>query len=72
VRVGYFVKKPAIASGDEVSPLTHREKEILRLLADGYTVRDIASRMGISLSTARRHQANVRFKLEQGRGRQPE
>jgi DNA-binding CsgD family transcriptional regulator len=62
------VKGPPVTSGDELSPFTPREKEVLRLLADGYTIRDIASRMGISFSRARSHQAKIRIKLERRRG----
>lgn len=43
--------------------LTHREKEILKLIAEGKSNRDIANRLCISVRTAARHGANWMIKL---------
>jgi two-component system response regulator NreC len=47
----------------EVEPLTAREIEVLRLLAKGYTNRQIAEELGISPRTAEGHRANLSAKL---------
>lgn len=46
-----------------VSPLTPREKEILRLIADGYTNKEIAERLVLSPSTVHSHRNNLMRKL---------
>jgi two-component system response regulator NreC len=43
--------------------LTLREREVLRLLADGSTSKDIAQRLGISSKTAQAHRENIKNKL---------
>ncbi|MFN8532479.1 MAG: alpha/beta fold hydrolase [Dehalococcoidia bacterium] len=44
--------------------LSPRELEVLRLLAEGLQNRDIASRLGVSPATVRRHLANTFIKLD--------
>lgn len=43
--------------------LTSREFEVLRLLARGETLSDIAAKLGISEKTAANHQSAIRYKL---------
>ena len=43
--------------------LTKREKEIVKLVADGYKNAEIAQQLGISLRTVQAHRANVLGKL---------
>ena len=43
--------------------LTSREKEVLRLMAEGLSSRDIASRLGISYATVRTHIRSLGAKL---------
>lgn len=43
--------------------LTSREKEVLRLMADGLSSRDIASKLGISYATVRTHIRSLGAKL---------
>ncbi len=43
--------------------LTHREREILKLLAEGKTSREIAQLLFISLRTVQNHRANIMRKL---------
>jgi LuxR family transcriptional regulator, maltose regulon positive regulatory protein len=47
----------------EAGPLTARECEVLRLVADGLTDGEIAKRLVLSLHTVHRHVANIRHKL---------
>ncbi len=44
-------------------PLTQREAHVLRLLANGQTGKEIAAELGISVSTAQRHIANIYAKI---------
>jgi DNA-binding NarL/FixJ family response regulator len=50
-------------SGAEHS-LTVREREIVRLLAEGYSNKEIASSLGISVRTAETHRATLMHKLD--------
>jgi LuxR family maltose regulon positive regulatory protein len=46
-----------------VEPLTQRETEVLKLIAEGLSNREIALRLFISLSTVKRHNATIFSKL---------
>ena len=46
------------------SRLTPREREIVQLLAEGQTSREVALALGISVKTAETHRANIMRKLE--------
>jgi DNA-binding NarL/FixJ family response regulator len=48
----------------KVPPLTEREREILRWLADGLQNKEIARELGISLATVRNHVHNMLEKLD--------
>jgi DNA-binding NarL/FixJ family response regulator len=47
----------------QLERLTPREKEVLRLMAEGAASRDIASRLGISYTTVRTHIRSLGSKL---------
>jgi len=47
----------------EVKLLTHREREILKLVVDGQTSAQIASDLGLSANTVEWHRANLMSKL---------
>jgi len=47
----------------ELEPLTNREIEVLRLMAEGSSSRDIASRLGITYATVRSHIRSMGGKL---------
>lgn len=49
--------------GQEEPVLTEREREIVRLIAEGYKNREIAQRLNISLKTVETHRANIMQKL---------
>ncbi len=65
----YFVEafRAEVPAGD-VKPLTDREIELLRALADGLTYADVAERMGISRHTVHTHAKKIYDKLH-ARGR---
>jgi DNA-binding NarL/FixJ family response regulator len=44
-------------------PLTERERQVLKLITEGYTDRQIGEMLFISLRTAQRHHFNIRVKL---------
>ena len=54
-----------LAKGDDDEPsLTQRENEILKLVAKGYTYRDIAEKLFISVKTVQNHVQNILTKLQ--------
>src|SRR5438874_484224 len=50
-------------TGDSYESLTGREREVLQLVAEGYSSTRIARRLSISVRTAEAHRANVMRKL---------
>jgi predicted ATPase/DNA-binding CsgD family transcriptional regulator len=58
------VKPEALGSPEDKINLTSRELEVLRLIADGRTDREIATALEISPNTATRHVANIFVKLD--------
>ncbi|GAB4028386.1 response regulator transcription factor [Spirosoma koreense] len=48
---------------DELNRLTKREREILRMIANGYTATDIAEMLAISYRTAVNHKTHIARKL---------
>jgi len=53
----------APATSPLIEPLTNREFEVLRLMADGLTYNEIAVRIMVSLNTVRTHVKNIYSKL---------
>ena len=49
---------------DEFSRLTNREREILQLIAEGYTSKRIGEKKFISVKTVENHRANIMNKLD--------
>jgi DNA-binding NarL/FixJ family response regulator len=49
---------------DPLSALTDREREVLQLVADGMSTKEIAVQLGIAVKTAEAHRANLMKKLE--------
>jgi pimeloyl-ACP methyl ester carboxylesterase len=56
---------PARPAPDPGAPLSAREAEVLRLVAEGLSDAEIAGRLIVSPHTIHRHVANIRFKLGQ-------
>ncbi len=53
------LKSPADGSPGATSELTTRQREVLQLIAEGLSTKEIAGELGISLKTAQTHRANV-------------
>jgi DNA-binding NarL/FixJ family response regulator len=62
----YLAAPPAAATLHESSPLTVREIEILRLVAEGYSNRRLAELLSVSEPTVKFHLTNVYRKLGVG------
>ncbi len=52
------------AEDDELDRLSAREQEVMRLIARGYTYREVASELFISIKTVETHVSNVLRKLQ--------
>lgn len=55
--------EPIATSPESAEPLTHREKEILKLIVQGYTNRQTGEELNISTRTVEGHRANLVAKL---------
>jgi DNA-binding NarL/FixJ family response regulator len=55
------VTKPALAHTAEITP---REKEVLELVAGGFSTKQIADKLGISIRTVESHRINMLKKME--------
>jgi DNA-binding NarL/FixJ family response regulator len=49
--------------GQELDPLTPRELEVVKLIAEGHTSKEIAASLVLSVKTVERHRSNVLGKL---------
>jgi DNA-binding NarL/FixJ family response regulator len=68
-RVSKVFSNAPLSPGDDYSTsdrrrLTPREREILQLLAEGKSNKEIAGFLGISVKTAETHRANIMLKLD--------
>ena len=48
----------------EADPLSPREREVVQLIAEGLTTKEVASVLGISVKTAEAHRINSMRKLD--------
>ncbi len=65
--VADLIRRQKLQNGtmsDAYSVLTLREQEVLRLLADGRTAKQIAQKLFISAKTAQNHRFNIMHKLD--------
>lgn len=60
----YGVEVLAESTRDELKRLTDREREVLKMVANGHTSDEIAGQLGISYRTAVNHKAHIAKKLE--------
>ena len=58
-----FLRRGESLAGRPKDPLTRRESEIVKLVADSYTGREIAERLTISEKTVEHHRGNILMKL---------
>jgi LuxR family maltose regulon positive regulatory protein len=58
---------PALPAQSLVEPLSHREVEVLRLIAQGFSNREISERLFLALSTVKGHNRIIFSKLMVGR-----
>jgi LuxR family maltose regulon positive regulatory protein len=56
--------EPTVPMQKLAEPLSDREIEVLRLMAEGYKYKEIAERMFVSINTVRHHTRNAYGKLE--------
>lgn len=61
---GYLKGRGALKSQSAWDTLTQREREILKLIAEGYKNKDIADYLCISLKTVEKHRTNLMNKLD--------
>jgi DNA-binding NarL/FixJ family response regulator len=61
---GYLEGKEAIKTSSVWDTLTRREREILKLIAEGYKNKEVADHLCISLKTVEKHRANLMKKLD--------
>lgn len=59
----FLRKTQADGEAAEESPLTEREREVLQLIAEGHTTKEIAALLSLSIKTAKRHRENIMSKL---------
>jgi len=59
-----FAGEIEVVSDPEIDQLTAREKEVLRLIARGYTYKEVAKRLSISVKTVETHVSAVLRKLQ--------
>ncbi len=58
------IKNGGPSHPSRASSPTRREREVLKLIGEGATTKDVAQRLGISLKTAQAHRDNIKQKLE--------
>jgi len=61
---GYLEGKKSLKAESSWDSLTPREREIVKLIAEGYRNREIADFLCISVKTAEKHRANLMKKLD--------
>src|SRR5439155_23530790 len=60
---GYLKGGPSTPPAAATAPLTGREREVLQLLAEGQSNKEVASSLGIGVKTAEANRANLMRKL---------
>ncbi|HEX5679747.1 MAG TPA: response regulator transcription factor [Desulfobacterales bacterium] len=61
---GYLDGRKTLKSKSAFDTVTEREKEILKLLGEGYQNKEIADLVHISVKTVEKHRANIMAKLD--------
>jgi DNA-binding NarL/FixJ family response regulator len=61
---GFLKGGPGASVTSTTTPLTAREREIVQLLAEGKSTKEVACLLGLSVKTAETHRSNIMRKLE--------
>lgn len=64
IMVGYLEGKKIIKGSTAWDSITQREKDVLKLIGEGYRNKKIADFLNISVKTVEKHRANVMKKLD--------
>jgi len=64
VMEGYLDGRKTLKTKSALDTVTEREKEILKLLGEGYQNKEIADLVHISVKTVEKHRANIMAKLD--------
>lgn len=64
VMVGFLAGRKKLKEQSNWDSVTQREREILKLLAEGYTNKEIANLLYISVKTVEKHRSNLMGKLD--------
>jgi LuxR family maltose regulon positive regulatory protein len=56
--------EPSLASQSLIDPLSERELEVLRLVAEGFSNREVSKRLFVALDTVKGHNRNIYQKLQ--------
>jgi DNA-binding NarL/FixJ family response regulator len=59
-----FREKSAPVEASSATPLTTREREVLQLLVEGLSAKEVAAKLGLSVKTAESHRSNLMSKLD--------
>ena len=59
-----YVRQTNIGTQTEVARLTKKEREVLQLIAEGYTSKEVASHLNIATKTVETHRLNIMSKLK--------
>jgi DNA-binding NarL/FixJ family response regulator len=64
--VNEYLKRPGprVRSGKPAVVLSHREREVLQLIAEGHTSKEIAAQLGLSVKTIEAHRARIMDRLK--------
>jgi len=61
---GYLEESKRLKTRTSWDTVTQREREVLKLLAEGYLNKEIAEFLHISVKTVEKHRANIMSKLD--------
>jgi len=61
---GYLDDRKTLKSKSALDTVTEREKQVLKLLGEGYQNKEIAKLVNISVKTVEKHRANIMAKLD--------
>lgn len=60
---GYLEDRKTLKTKSSWETLTHREREVLKMIGEGYMSKEIADELCISVKTVEKHRANIMEKL---------